>query len=454
MCLYVYHCLVNPFHETVLRQNWPVFALAKTNLVHVVSYNTQSVHATRRRRSTCQLPVTIDAQFVEFVHTQSLELRVWRGDRADWPDGGTACGVAKVVLRSLLTTLGGVGGDVTISPETVGGVGGGSGGDRAGSMTVRLFFKHRGLGSSNDGAAAAEEYARQPMESANRNEEEKELAAAAEPRHGEGRSNARRRAPVSFREGFDVFCEEQTGGPGGGGGGGGVDDPATPHEGPETATAMSNQGSLSAAEESPQQPRGAWEEEEGALKRNSQKRPPASSVSSLGVESGLRVHVERAMRLGVVASAAAALGDRDVGVGGSVSSPPAALLPSTYVTFRWEEEGKPPLRSPLLLPPMPSAPSVGERVGASQEENRQVGEILFVIVFCTPIVGDVYCLPGGETSRMLSFRAVSDADRHHLVRGDRTRRRCSFDAAFCSTRTCFVTCCFFVMQMACYAQGV
>ena len=25
------------------------------------------------------------------------------------------------------------------------------------------------------------------------------------------------------------------------------------------------------------------------------------------------------------------------------------MLPSTYVTFRWEEGGKPPLRSPLVL---------------------------------------------------------------------------------------------------------
>lgn len=374
--------VVTNIHETMPRRKLArVFALSPRLTLHT---HTQPVHATRRRRRpTCQLPVTIDAQLVEFVHTQSLELRVWRGDRADWPDGGTACGVAKVVLRSLLTTLGGVGGDVTIIPETGGGSGGGggsgSGGDRTGSMAVRLFFKHRGLGSSSD-CEAAEQYARQPKEiSADRSEEGKGVVpAAAEAMHGEARRNARRRMPVSFREGFDVRGEEQIGGPSGGGGGGGdggggIDGPATRRDGAEAAKAAPTQGILSAAEGNPQQPGGAWEEE-GTPKPNSQKRPPASSASSSsGGESGLRVHVERAMRLGVVASAAAAAsGDPGGGVVGSAGSPRASLLPSTYVTFRWEEEGKPPLRPPLLLPPMPSAPSGEEGVGADQEENRQV----------------------------------------------------------------------------------
>lgn len=92
-----------------------------------------------------KIPVTIDAAFVRFVHTQSLTVQVWRGRARAWPQGGLCVGVARVALRSLLTTLGGVGGNVSITSPA------GSGdGPSTGSIGVRLFFKHRGLGSSGE----------------------------------------------------------------------------------------------------------------------------------------------------------------------------------------------------------------------------------------------------------------------------------------------------------------
>lgn len=329
---------------------------------------TQPTHAARRCRPTCQLPVTIDAAFVQFVHTQSLELHVWRGDRGDWPAGGTACGVARVVLRSLLTTLGGVGSDVTIASEA-------SGGDCAGSMTVRLCFKHRGLGSSSDDAAVEQSTGRLRVSASATGEEDFEVAA--ETVHGEARGDSRRGVPASFRQAFDVLGEEQTGGPDGGKI---YDDPATRHDGPETAKVTSRQASPSkSAGENPQQLAGAWE---GARTPNSKshRRPPAGSASSLWDKGGLRVHVERAMRLDVVASAAVASGDTEAGAVGSAGSPREALLPSTYVTFRWEEEGKQPLRSPLLLSPVLSTPPGGRAgVAGREDENRQV-RFLFLFV--------------------------------------------------------------------------
>lgn len=290
---------------------------------------------------------------------------MWKGDQADWPAGGTACGVAKVVLRSLLTKLGGVGGNVTIVPET-----GGGDGDRAGSMSVRLFFKHRGLGSSSDDDAAAAQNTGQPSASASANEEAFQVGAtkaAAQAMHGGARNDARRLVQEPFREEFDVLGEKRSGGPGRSA----IDDGTAAHrDDPDTVKVTSRRASLSTAEENPQRPGGAL---------GGGKRPQVSSTSSLGGERGLRVHVERAMRLGVVASAAAASGDVEVGVGGNACSPRAALLPSTYVTFRWEEEGKPPLRSPLLLPPVLSRPSGGAGVTDGEEENWQVSFFLYSV---------------------------------------------------------------------------
>ena len=332
-----------------------------------------------------QLSVTIDAAFVQHMHTQSLELRVWRGDRAGWPTGGTACGVAKVVLRSLLTTLGGVGGDVAITQAAGGGGGGGGGDDRVGSVAARLFFKHRGLGSS--GGADAERETGHPAGGGAGAGEGKEAAVAAQQGEASG-GGGRRRAPVTFREEVEVLGEEQ-GGPSNRTG----RDPAARGDGAESTTTTKVKTTRKTAGRAPlAESAGSSknkpgegtqeEEEEGPQGSNSRQRqregseraPPPPS----GTESELRVFVERAMRL-VVASAAAATAaaaplSGEPEVAGGVAVSPGSCSPSTYVTFRWEEEGKPPLRSPLLVPSA-SAVEAAADVAEGSEKIRKVKQL-------------------------------------------------------------------------------
>lgn len=304
----------------------------------------------------CQLPVTIDAAFVEFVRTQSLELRVWKGCRASWPSGGTACGVGRLLLRPLLTTLEGVGGDVPIAAE----VGGGGGGDRAGSVAARVFFKHRGSGSN--GGARAEK--REGQDGACSTEGDSAAAAAAAPAAapGEAFGRARRRMPVTFREEVEVFDQEEAGHR--------VDgDPAK--RGHATEIPLRDSGQLSLGESSESsEPEGAGEEEY-SQESKSQQRQLEGPATSLGGERVLEVCVEKAMRLVVSSAAAAAAAPEDPEVVGSVVSPGVAL-PSTYVTFRWEEEGKPPLTSPLVSRPLPSTSSGSGRVDGEEGEDAQV----------------------------------------------------------------------------------
>eukprot|EP00903_Cladosiphon_okamuranus_P009595 g9134.t1 len=320
-----------------------------------------------------ELPVTIDAAFVQHMHTRYLELRVWRGDRADWPTGGTACGVAKVVLRSLLTTLGGVGGDLAITKGT-----GGGGGDRIGSVAARLFFKHRGLGSNEDADAdtdadaAAERETRQPAANGAGadEEEEKDVAMAAQVEaHGAGGGGGRRRAPVTFREEVEVFGEEQAGPSSQT-----HRDPAARNDGADmtttaTTTTIAGRAPLAkSVENHHDKPGGGVLEESehrGFSSHRRQRWEGPGSASPSGAESELRVYVERAMRL-VATPAPPSSGEPEVA--GRFASP-GTSLPSTYVTFRWEEEGKPPLRSPLLSRSGPSASAEAVGVAGGGEEN-------------------------------------------------------------------------------------
>ena len=333
----------------------------------------------------CQLPVTIDAAFVEFVRTQSLELRVWKGGRASWPSGGTVCGVAKVVLHPLLTTIEGVGGDVAIAPQGGGGV------DRAaGSVAARVFFKHRDSGANED--ANGDENDRHA--GGRLNEEDGEAAAAAAAAASKKAcGSARRRVPVTFREEVEVIDEEKAGYRGGR-----IDgDPSEGIDGAEMLPpADSGQPALGESSEKPESG-GVGEEDNSQAGNSSQQqqrrrrrlRQPEGPAWSLGGESerGLEVFVERAMRLAAVsgAGAGAASADPEVVAGGDVS--PETPLPSAYVTFRWEEEGKPPLRSPLVLRPPPSTSSGPAGVAdGGQERERQVSSL---VMTCT---GRLYLL--------------------------------------------------------------
>lgn len=323
-----------------------------------------------------QLPVIIDAAFVQHMHTQSLELCVWKGDRADWPTGGTACGVAKVVLRSLLTTLGGVGGDVAVTKGT-----GGGSGDRAGNIAARLFFKHRGLGSIEvaDADAVTERETGQPAANGAGadEEEEKEVAMAAQGEaHSGGSRGGRRRAPVTFREDVEVLGEEQAGPSRLTG-----RDPTARNDGADitTTTTIAGRDSLAESLDNHQDKAGGGMQEESEHQDLSSQRPQregSGSASPSGAESELRVYVERAMRL-VMVSAVPSSGEPEVA--GGVASP-GTSLPSTYVTLRWEEEGKPPLRSPLLLRSVPSASAEAAGVAKGSEENWKVKNALICTI--------------------------------------------------------------------------
>ncbi|CBJ27795.1 conserved unknown protein [Ectocarpus siliculosus] len=336
-----------------------------------------------------ELPVTIDAAFVEFVNTQSLELRVWSGNREDWPAGGSPCGVAKVALRSLLTTLGGVGGDAAVITPGEGVVGG--------NVAARLFFKHRGLGSGDDGTKRTVEL---PGAGTHRADEE-------EARGGIG---ARRRLPVSFREGVEVLGEERGARTGAGSPAQGPAAGAAVAAATTTATTTPRQASPDKSLRTPP-PRGAPEE----------RRAAASDSPSVVVKESnvLRVCVERAMRLEAIPAAAAAKtlsGDPETV--GCAALPPDAVLPppppsppSTYVTLRWEEEGKPPLRSPLLSGPAAASGEAGAAEGEEESALTADGEVI------TPIV---------ETSSNPVFNHVA---RLRLVDRDAWDRVCGPSAA-------------------------
>ncbi|CAM9554962.1 unnamed protein product, partial [Ectocarpus sp. 13 AM-2016] len=291
-----------------------------------------------------ELPVTIDAAFVEFVNTKSLELRVWSGNREDWPAGGSPCGVAKVALGSLLTTLGGVGGDAAVITAGEGVVGG--------NVAARLFFKHRGLGSGDDGAKRAVEL---PGVGTHKADEE-------EARGGIG---ARRRLPVSFREEAEVLGEAWAGRTGAGSPAQG---PAAGAEVAATTTTTTTPRKNASPDKSLRTPPPTGAPERQAV---------ASDSPSVVVEESnvLRVCVERAMRLEAIPAAAAATVSGDPETAGCAALPPNAVTPpppppsppSTYVTLRWEEEGRPPLRSPLLSGP--AAVSGGAGVADGEEES-------------------------------------------------------------------------------------
>lgn len=227
-----------------------------------------------------QLPIAIDAAFVEFMHTRSLELRVWRGARDEWPRAGTACGSAKVALRPLLTTLDGVDGDVSVVPE---------GGRGSGNVACHLFFKHRGVGS---------------------------IDANLEQRGGRARGSEERRVehrePELVQEEVEALVARE--------GSSDADDSDALHGAGAVAASVRVLG-LSASQSRTQE------------EVNAQPSEPEPSGGKLNV------YVERAMRL--------------LSSPGGSTEPGASpdVLPSTYVTFRWEEGGKPPLRSPLVLAP-------------------------------------------------------------------------------------------------------
>lgn len=288
LCLHVVFSFVPPVHRFSPRPDRP------TN---------------RPNTYTLQLPITIDAAFVEFVHTQSLEIHVWRGDRDEWPRAGTALGKAKIALRSLLVTLGGIGGDVNISPAT-------GRGYRAGRVAVRLFFKHRGLGSRHEPALPGN------------GGEEKRGAQKNDASDGDG---CERLPPALLQDDGSEPSERKD-----------PCDSSPPFSSmrvPESATATSHQAS------------------EGASRAEPESRARGQPTAQLAGEAGgkLEVNIERAMRL-----LSTVPGDPEAGVSSEGS------LPSTYVTFRWEEGGKPPLRPVLVLG---EAISAGEQFDKGKDEQ-------------------------------------------------------------------------------------
>lgn len=212
--------------------------------------------------------MTIDAAFVEFVHTESLELRIWRGRRETWPKSGTVYGVATIPLRPLLMKLGGIDGGVAVLRRN-------ESDERAGSVAVHVSFKHRRAGF-------IDRY--KPADQAVGDTDDREAKD-------------------------DLY-----------------------------------------------------------LAQNQSEVPPERSrVHSreqlVDVSGGrLGVHVERAMRLW-----RSVPGETGQVVAGGEANGSAPLL-STYVSFRWEEAGKPPLR-PVLTPE--NANPIGA-VRENQLHHRQV----------------------------------------------------------------------------------
>lgn len=309
-----------------------------------------------------QLPVTIDAAFVEYVRTQSLELHVWTGRREDWPAGGATCGVAKVVLSSLLTTIEGAGGDMAIVSERSGD------GSDSGCITARVFFKHRGLGPNDDARPSR--------------------ACGIEAVSRWGVASARGRPPVSFREEVEVLGQDRSGS-------GSPDDDDGFASGNEIIAPIMEDPALQDEPVNGRSSEQALEEEQASAAQN-QSTGVADAAeqgvsSSSGLESVLEVYVERAMRLLAIS------GDRAVeaDVAAPENSPP-----STYVTFRWEEEGRSPLRSPLV----PRGQARSTAVGGDTEE-WQVCYLRWVLV-STGMISGKRCMFGGICCLVNHFRGT------------------------------------------------
>lgn len=251
-----------------------------------------------------QLPVTINAAFVQVVHTQFLEVRVWRGLPKAWPRGGNPIGVARVALRSLLTTLGGIGGHVKVTSST------GEGG-RAGSAAIRLFFKHRGLGASR--TALDSNAALDPPPQSGEAEETRSEMSVAKRRGQDDNCTLQHTNDVLKAAAEDALC-------------GGRDNDEALRSSRMRPLASQALGSLRTITLEPaSEPRAQRE---------------ATTAQSLEPWGGkLAVCVERAMRLPTIPSMAL-----------EPDAPTESLpLPSTYVTVRWEEGGKLPLRSPFCV---------------------------------------------------------------------------------------------------------
>lgn len=295
------------------------------------------------------MAVTIDATFVRFVHTQSLDIRIWCGRPAAWPRAGASAGVARVALRSLLTTLGGVGGNVSIAPR--------AGDDRhaAGHIAVRLFFKHRGLSSSSvePDAGPERQLRHQDPQGEKHGAEGKPTEAGELAAHLAAQGGGRDRAVILQKEG--VVCDERADGDRRGdsdtrGGAKFLERDAS-----LASTKLPEAGGLMAGSgAAPEECREA-KEKRAILQR---------WAPDAGGGGKLQVVVERAMRLPLLLS-----GTEGTGAGLSVES-----LPSTYVTFRWEEGGRPPLRSPFAV-------GFGEAAGEEAEVECSGGQA-WRVSFC------------------------------------------------------------------------
>lgn len=304
------------------------------------------------------------------MHTQSLEVCIWRGRQEDWPEAGTSHGVAKVALRSLLTTLGSIGGTVSVNPGRE------HSSPTDGSIAILLFFKHRGL-RSNDASP----------------HKDGEMAGGHTEGGRGGVEVTGNGGPVQGSHQLDGAALDEKNNVGGVGdvksrAGAEIVPPLPPSL--LSFTGFSN--SAVAFDLIPGQAVG----DDTSQSQAQQVRDEPTAQTREPVRRGkLRVHVERAMRLPPATSMS------------EVPAPGASTeaLPSTYVTFRWEEGGKPPLRSPLVLEPATSgrtvhAPTEDWRVrlgrtrgGAADAFSLFLGDSL-----SSRIVVVVYAVDGGTRS--------------------------------------------------------
>lgn len=312
--------------------------------------------------------MTIDSAFVEFVHTQSLEVCIWRGRQEDWPEAGTPHGVAKVALRSLLTTLGSIGGTISINPGRE------HSSPTDGSIAILLFFKHRGSGSNDASPHKDREMTGGHTEGG---QDGVEVTGNGGPVQGSHQSDG-----AALDEKSDV------------GGVGDANSRAFAEVVPPLPPSLPSLAGFS-------NPAVAFDAIPGqavvdgtSQSQTQQARDESTAQTGEPVGRGkLRVHVERAMRLPPATS---------------VSEVPALdvsmeALPSTYVTFRWEEGGKPPLRSPLVLEPATSgrtvhAPTEDWRVRLGRARGGAADALsLFLGDGLSSRIVVVVCVVGGET---------------------------------------------------------
>lgn len=224
------------------------------------------------------------------MHTQALEIRVWSApSQKSWPRSGTVVGVARVALRPLLTTLGGFRGRVNLSPPD------GANG-HAGSVALRLCFKHHGLDLTNELPPVTTP---SPLPSA----KDKDAASSVSMTGRSHQDNQQSHGSVSFADTNKTGDDVLTCGP--------SKDAGVP-AGVKAQSSVAGSGHES------------WEGESA---------PQSESVPNGGK---LSVFIERAMRLPSCNFPPEELGSR------------IEVLPSTYVTFGWEEGGKIPLRPPFI----------------------------------------------------------------------------------------------------------